>query len=206
LSGLAYECAQSGAQFGGVFRLPLLSIIELSKFDNSEKLATPLGRDDLPWCPRKRPSRPPVAWYTSRGPVDWEPFSNKTHGSLPGEAVGGAEEDLGRPAPGEGHEAHAFLEVAVAGQEFESRQIPSRQGSKGRCSGGKEVVAFPSLARAFSCGSCTSLLFVLALALSAPAVVRRKKAKLVLVSLTLSRQFLKLRIPSGKLITVIESS
>jgi hypothetical protein len=86
--------------------------------------------------------------------VDWEPFSNKTHGSLPGEAVGGAEEDLGRPAPGEGHEAHAFLEVAVAGQEFESRQIPSRQGSKGRCSGGKEVVAFPSLARAFSCGSC----------------------------------------------------
>jgi hypothetical protein len=32
-----------------------------------------------------------------------------------------AKEDLGRPAPGEGHEAHAFLEVAVAGQEFESR-------------------------------------------------------------------------------------
>ena len=30
-------------------------------------------------------------------------------------------EDLGRPAPGQGHEAHAFLEVAVAGQEFESR-------------------------------------------------------------------------------------
>ena len=36
------------------------------------------------------------------------------------EAEGGAKEDLGRPAPGEGHEAHAFLEVAVAGQEFES--------------------------------------------------------------------------------------
>jgi hypothetical protein len=35
--------------------------------------------------------------------------------------VGGAKEDLGRPAPGEGHEAHAFLEVAVAGEEFESR-------------------------------------------------------------------------------------
>jgi hypothetical protein len=31
-----------------------------------------------------------------------------------------AEGDLGRPAPGEGHEAHAFLEVAVAGEEFES--------------------------------------------------------------------------------------
>jgi hypothetical protein len=30
------------------------------------------------------------------------------------EAEGGAKEDLGRPAPGEGHEAHAFLEVAVA--------------------------------------------------------------------------------------------
>ena len=37
------------------------------------------------------------------------------------EAEGGAKEDLGRPAPGQGHEAHAFLEVAVAGQEFESR-------------------------------------------------------------------------------------
>ena len=37
------------------------------------------------------------------------------------EAEGCAKEDLGRPAPGEGHEAHAFLEVAVAGEEFESR-------------------------------------------------------------------------------------
>ena len=37
------------------------------------------------------------------------------------ETEGGAKEDLGRPAPGEGHEAHAFLEVAVAGEEFESR-------------------------------------------------------------------------------------
>jgi hypothetical protein len=36
------------------------------------------------------------------------------------EAEGGAKEDLGKPAPGQGHEAHAFLEVAVAGQEFES--------------------------------------------------------------------------------------
>jgi hypothetical protein len=39
---------------------------------------------------------------------------------FPGEAEGGAKEDLGRPAPGQGHEAHAFLEVAVAGEEFES--------------------------------------------------------------------------------------
>jgi hypothetical protein len=39
---------------------------------------------------------------------------------FPREAEGGAKEDLGRPAPGEGHEAHAFLEVAVAGEEFES--------------------------------------------------------------------------------------
>ena len=37
------------------------------------------------------------------------------------ETEGGAKEDLGRPAPGQGHEAHAFLEVAVAGQQFESR-------------------------------------------------------------------------------------
>ena len=37
------------------------------------------------------------------------------------ETKGGAEEDLGRPAAGEGREAHAFLEVAVAGEEFESR-------------------------------------------------------------------------------------
>jgi hypothetical protein len=37
------------------------------------------------------------------------------------EAEGGAKEDLGRPAPGESHDAHAFLEVAVAGQQFESR-------------------------------------------------------------------------------------
>jgi hypothetical protein len=36
------------------------------------------------------------------------------------EAEGGAKEDLGRPAPGEGHKAHAFLEVAVAGEQFES--------------------------------------------------------------------------------------
>ena len=36
------------------------------------------------------------------------------------EAEGGAKEDLGRPAPGQSHQAHAFLEVAVAGQEFES--------------------------------------------------------------------------------------
>jgi hypothetical protein len=35
------------------------------------------------------------------------------------EAEGDAKEDLGRPAPGEGHEAHAFLEVAIAGEEFE---------------------------------------------------------------------------------------
>jgi hypothetical protein len=34
---------------------------------------------------------------------------------------GSAKEDLGGPAPGQGHEAHAFLEVAVAGQQFESR-------------------------------------------------------------------------------------
>jgi hypothetical protein len=39
---------------------------------------------------------------------------------FPREAEGGAEEDLGRPAAGQGHEAHAFLEVAVAGEEFES--------------------------------------------------------------------------------------
>jgi hypothetical protein len=32
------------------------------------------------------------------------------------EAEGGAKEDLGRPAPGQGHEAYAFLEVAVAGR------------------------------------------------------------------------------------------
>jgi hypothetical protein len=37
------------------------------------------------------------------------------------EAEGGAKEDLGRPAAGEGREAHALLEVAVAGQEFKSR-------------------------------------------------------------------------------------
>jgi hypothetical protein len=36
------------------------------------------------------------------------------------EAEGGVKEDLGRPAPGQRHEAHAFLEVAVAGEEFES--------------------------------------------------------------------------------------
>jgi len=36
------------------------------------------------------------------------------------EAEGGAKEDLGRPAPGECHEGHAFFEVAVAGQEGES--------------------------------------------------------------------------------------
>jgi len=29
-------------------------------------------------------------------------------------------EDLGRSAPGQGHEDHAFFEVAVAGEEFES--------------------------------------------------------------------------------------
>jgi hypothetical protein len=34
---------------------------------------------------------------------------------FPREAEGGAKEDLGRPAPGQDHEAHAFLEVAVAG-------------------------------------------------------------------------------------------
>jgi hypothetical protein len=39
---------------------------------------------------------------------------------FPREAKGGAKEDLGRPAPGEGHDAHAFLEVAVASEEFES--------------------------------------------------------------------------------------
>jgi hypothetical protein len=31
-----------------------------------------------------------------------------------------AKEDFGRPAPGERHQAHAFFEVAVAGQEVES--------------------------------------------------------------------------------------
>jgi hypothetical protein len=35
-------------------------------------------------------------------------------------AEGGAKEDLGRPAPGQGHEANAFLEVAVAGREFDA--------------------------------------------------------------------------------------
>jgi hypothetical protein len=39
---------------------------------------------------------------------------------FPREAEGGAKEDLGSPAAGEGHEAQAFLEVAVAGEEFES--------------------------------------------------------------------------------------
>jgi len=29
------------------------------------------------------------------------------------ETEGGAKEDLGRPAPGQGHETHAFFEVAV---------------------------------------------------------------------------------------------
>ena len=36
------------------------------------------------------------------------------------EAERGAKEDLGRPAPGQGHEAHAFFQIAVAGQEVES--------------------------------------------------------------------------------------
>jgi hypothetical protein len=34
-----------------------------------------------------------------------------------GEAEGGAKEDLGRPAPGQGHEAHAFFEVAFPCQQ-----------------------------------------------------------------------------------------
>jgi hypothetical protein len=38
----------------------------------------------------------------------------------PRETEGGAKEDLGRPAPGQGHKAHAFLKVAVAGEQFES--------------------------------------------------------------------------------------
>ena len=37
-----------------------------------------------------------------------------------GEAERGAKEDLGRPAPGQCHEAHAFFQIAVAGQEVES--------------------------------------------------------------------------------------
>ena len=36
------------------------------------------------------------------------------------QAERGAKEDLGRPAPGEGHEAHSFFEVALAGQEVQS--------------------------------------------------------------------------------------
>jgi hypothetical protein len=36
------------------------------------------------------------------------------------EAELGAKENLGRPASCERHEAHAFFEVAVAGEEFES--------------------------------------------------------------------------------------
>jgi len=31
----------------------------------------------------------------------------------------GAKEDFGRPAPGESHQAHAFFEVAAAGQRVE---------------------------------------------------------------------------------------
>jgi hypothetical protein len=36
------------------------------------------------------------------------------------EAERGAKEDLGRPAPGQGHEAHTFFEVAIAGQQVQS--------------------------------------------------------------------------------------
>jgi hypothetical protein len=36
------------------------------------------------------------------------------------ESERGAKEDLGRPASGESHQAHAFFEVAVAGQKLES--------------------------------------------------------------------------------------
>jgi hypothetical protein len=36
------------------------------------------------------------------------------------EAERGAKEDLGWPAPGQGHEAHTFFEVAIAGQQFQS--------------------------------------------------------------------------------------
>jgi hypothetical protein len=35
------------------------------------------------------------------------------------EAERGAKEDLGRPAPGQGHEGHAFFQIAVAGQQRE---------------------------------------------------------------------------------------
>jgi hypothetical protein len=35
------------------------------------------------------------------------------------QAEGGAKENLGRPAPGQGHEAHAFFQIALAGQEVE---------------------------------------------------------------------------------------
>ena len=35
------------------------------------------------------------------------------------QAGGGAKEDLGRPAPGESHERHAFYEVAFDGKEVE---------------------------------------------------------------------------------------
>jgi hypothetical protein len=41
-------------------------------------------------------------------------------GEFPGrQAEAGAEEDLGRPAPDERHQAHAFFEVAAAGQQVE---------------------------------------------------------------------------------------
>ena len=40
----------------------------------------------------------------------------------------GAKEDLGLPAPGQSHEAHAFFEVAVAGQQRQSFFHPSGSG------------------------------------------------------------------------------
>jgi hypothetical protein len=58
----------------------------------------------------------PGAWRV----LSWPSKRRAGRGVFVGEAEGGAKEDLGRPAPGQGHEAHAFLEVAVADQEFES--------------------------------------------------------------------------------------
>ena len=58
-------------------------------------------------------------------------------------AEGSAKEDLGGPTPGQGHEAHAFLEVAVAGQQFESRLDEGlriqgvRLDCRGGCAGGR---------------------------------------------------------------------
>jgi hypothetical protein len=120
----------------GITPNPMSHLVPLLEFNPREGFEIPEsaeGLDDLLWFCQDRDGVRLLSGAGSMACFELALEDEDGEGEfLARQAEGGAKEDLGRPAPGESHDAHAFFEVTIAGQEVKGRLdegLPRPEGS-----------------------------------------------------------------------------